>query len=64
MTEKSVSEKPKKTKKSQEKKSQEKNNKNLIDISTLKKDKEYLQDRKYREYILNMNYHFKLLKTF
>ena len=53
MTEKSVSEKPKKTKKSQEKKSQEKNNKNLIDISTLKKDKEYLQDRKYREYILN-----------
>ena len=48
MTEKSVSEKPKKTKKSQEK-----SNKNFIDISTLKKDKEYLQDRKYREYILN-----------
>lgn len=48
MTEKSVSEKPKKTKKSQEK-----SNKNLIDISTLKKNKENLQDRKYREYILN-----------
>lgn len=48
MAEKSVSEKPQKTRKSQKK-----INKNLIDVSALKKDKENLQDRKYREYILN-----------